>query len=179
MNRTPALMSVVCGALLSTLLLLGQAGSQASSPQAAPLDVVINEVAWGGTAASTSDEWIELYNNLGADVDLTGWTLTDGDDVNVLLAGTIPAHGYFLLERSNDCPVSDVPADQFFTNSLNNLGERLELRDTGSLLVDSADGSSELVRLGFAQVSTYPPDVKYQDLFLEMQQRAREAERGL
>ena len=25
-------------------------------------DVVINEIAWMGTAASTYDEWIELYN---------------------------------------------------------------------------------------------------------------------
>ena len=39
--------------------------------------------------------------------------------------------------------------------------------------------NAELVRLGYAQVSTYPPDVRYQDLFLEMQQEAREAENGL
>lgn len=39
--------------------------------------------------------------------------------------------------------------------------------------------NAELVRLGYAQVATYPPDVKYQDLFLEFQREAREAERGL
>jgi len=39
--------------------------------------------------------------------------------------------------------------------------------------------NAELVRLGYAQVSTYPPDVKYQDLFLQLQQEARDAERGL
>jgi len=44
----------------------------------------------------------------------------------------------------------------------------------GDLMVNA-----ELVRLGFAQVSTYPPDVRYQDLFQEMQQEAMEAERGL
>ncbi len=37
----------------------------------------------------------------------------------------------------------------------------------------------ELVRLGFAQVVTYPPDVKYVELFLESQREAREAQRGL
>jgi micrococcal nuclease len=37
----------------------------------------------------------------------------------------------------------------------------------------------ELVRLGLAQVSTYPPDVKYTDLFLAEQRYAREAGRGL
>jgi len=39
--------------------------------------------------------------------------------------------------------------------------------------------NAELVRLGYAQVATYPPDVKYQDLFLQLQREAREAGRGL
>ncbi len=38
--------------------------------------------------------------------------------------------------------------------------------------------NAELVRLGYAQVATYPPDVKYQDLFLQLQREAREAGRG-
>jgi endonuclease YncB( thermonuclease family) len=46
-------------------------------------------------------------------------------------------------------------------------------------LDDGTFVNAELVRLGYAQVSTYPPDVKYQDLFLEMQQEARDAGRGL
>lgn len=37
----------------------------------------------------------------------------------------------------------------------------------------------ELLRRGFAQVVTYPPDVKYVELYLEAQREAREAERGL
>ena len=38
--------------------------------------------------------------------------------------------------------------------------------------------NAELVRLGYAQVATYPPDVKYQDSFLQLQKEAREASRG-
>lgn len=37
----------------------------------------------------------------------------------------------------------------------------------------------ELIRLGFAQVVTYPPDVRYVDLYLAAQAEAREAGRGL
>ena len=37
----------------------------------------------------------------------------------------------------------------------------------------------ELVRLGFAQASTYPPDVKYTDLFLGAQRAARDNGLGL
>ena len=36
-----------------------------------------------------------------------------------------------------------------------------------------------LVEQGYALVSTYPPDVKYQERFLELQREAREAGRGL
>ena len=46
-------------------------------------------------------------------------------------------------------------------------------------LADGTFVNAELVRLGYAQVSTYPPDVRYQELFLEMQEEAREAGRGL
>ena len=39
--------------------------------------------------------------------------------------------------------------------------------------------NAELVRLGYAQVMTVPPNVRYQDLFLRLQREAREAARGL
>jgi micrococcal nuclease len=46
-------------------------------------------------------------------------------------------------------------------------------------LSDGTFVNGELVRLGFALVGTYPPDVKYQDLLLGLQQQARENDRGL
>lgn len=45
--------------------------------------------------------------------------------------------------------------------------------------VDGVMINVELVRMGYAQVATYPPDVKYQDLLLEAQREARENGRGL
>lgn len=39
--------------------------------------------------------------------------------------------------------------------------------------------NAELVRRGYAQVMTVPPNVRYQDLFLKLQRDAREAGRGL
>jgi micrococcal nuclease len=44
----------------------------------------------------------------------------------------------------------------------------------GDLMVNA-----ELVRQGYAQVATYPPNLKYQGLFLTLQGEAREAKRGL
>jgi micrococcal nuclease len=37
----------------------------------------------------------------------------------------------------------------------------------------------ELVAQGYAQVVTYPPDVKYADVFVQLQREAREQRRGL
>lgn len=39
--------------------------------------------------------------------------------------------------------------------------------------------NAEIVRLGYATVYTYPPNVKYAELFVEMAMDARENERGL
>lgn len=39
--------------------------------------------------------------------------------------------------------------------------------------------NAELVRRGYAQVMTVPPNVRYQDLFIKLQRDAREAGRGL
>jgi len=46
-------------------------------------------------------------------------------------------------------------------------------------LEDGTFVNAWLVREGFAQVMTVPPNVKHQDLFLNLQREAREANRGL
>jgi hypothetical protein len=104
--------------------------------------IVINEVAWGGTAAQTTDEWIELYNPNGVAVNLSGWVLASGTDgtPNVTLTGVIAANGYYLLERTDDTTISDLSADQIYVGDLGNGGEALTLRDSGGNLVDSANG---------------------------------------
>jgi hypothetical protein len=103
-----------------------------------PGSAVINEVAWAGTAADANDEWIELWNPGGADIDLSGWTLTDGGDVNVLLAGSIAPGGYFILERGGDDTLSDIPAGQLYSGALSNSGEGLTLLDPAGNAIDSA-----------------------------------------
>ncbi len=107
-------------------------------------DVVINEIAWGGTAASTSDEWIELYNATEAPVDLTGWVLAFGEttiDLGGEANGTIEAGGYFLLERTDDGTVPDVVADVLYAGTLPNAGTAIELRNAAGEIVDRVDAS--------------------------------------
>jgi hypothetical protein len=113
-----------------------------AKPQAAPLSILINEVAWGGTVASANDEWIELYNPGTLPVSLVGWTLqaTDGTP-SIALTGTVPAGGYFLLERTDDSTVSDILADLIYTGGLANTGEALTLRDELNNVIDTANGN--------------------------------------
>ncbi len=46
-------------------------------------------------------------------------------------------------------------------------------------LKDSTFVNAELVKNGYAQIATFPPNVKYVDLFKELQKEARENNRGL
>lgn len=99
--------------------------------------VVINEIAWMGTRASASDEWIELCNPTPGEINLQGWSLSAADGAPVIrLTGVIPPGGFFVLERTDEQTISDRPADQLFTGDLKNSGEWLILRDADSLLVD-------------------------------------------
>ncbi len=114
--------------------------SPAVSPSpAAPGGVIINEVAWAGTRASTSDEWIELYNASDTGLSLSGWRLTDGHDLDVSLDGSLPASGYFLLERTDDHTIGDIPADQIYSGGLSNSGETLTLMDATGRVIDAAN----------------------------------------
>jgi uncharacterized repeat protein (TIGR01451 family) len=143
MNRGLALLGAVGGAAWLVVLMAGSIRHVAAGRQALPLDVVINEAGWSGTACGHYDEWMELYNNTSAPVDLAGWTLQAVDGTpNLLLAGTIPAHGYYLLERQDDDTISDIPADLIYTGALEDVGETLELRDGAAALIDAvnADG---------------------------------------
>lgn len=104
-----------------------------------PGRVLINEVAWAGTLASSSDEWIELYNPGGGAISLEGWKLTDGNDIDIQLSGAIATEGYYLLERTDDNTVTSLPADLIYTGSLHNSGEPLELFDPAGGRISSAN----------------------------------------
>ncbi len=114
----------------------------------APPRVVINEVAWMGTEASSDDEWLELYNASPFSVNLSGWILEsvtgNSPDPVIKLSGDMQAGGYLLLERtfkSRDLnPVSEIAGTSYF-GALSNSGEVLELRNANGDIVDSIDGT--------------------------------------
>ncbi len=111
--------------------------------------VVINEIAWMGTVNSPNDEWLELANRGDEDVVIEGWTLTFGTSTPKKIAKcqivqpcTVPAGGFFLLERTDDTS-APPPADYIYTSALNDNGEVLELKDDSGALIDRLDASAK------------------------------------
>lgn len=106
-------------------------------PYVADAAVVINEVAWMGTANSAADEWVEIYSDTAQD--LSGWTLGTADGgMNITLSGSISADGYYLIERTDDTTVPNITADLVtpFGNGISNSIEILILKDANGSKVD-------------------------------------------
>lgn len=156
------------GMLVGLLVLLSVA--------CAAVDIVINEIAWAGTAASANDEWIELHNTTDVAIDLAGWTLRFDTDSTVVHLGEvagdtlelrraiIESDGYFLLERTDDTTVSDVEADLIYKGTLSNAGMFVELLDPAGAVADSVDGTAEGWPAGRASDETPSYATMEQDL---------------
>ena len=92
--------------------------------------VVINEIAWSGTSATTTDQWLELYNNSTYSIDLSALKITSLDsNFSINLGGVISSHGYALLERGSDQVVQNISADMVYE-----VIETSLLPDTGTAL---------------------------------------------
>jgi len=92
------------------------------APAANAGDVVINEVAWMGTEASYSDEWIELYNTTDSSIDIGNWSIYGADTGECLnfskaddsITTTIPAYDYLIYANDSasvNAPVGTSIAD--------------------------------------------------------------------
>lgn len=101
------------------------------------LEVVINEIAWMGTKASSWGEWIELYNNTQEDIVLDGWKLIIGER-EIILSGIIASNNFYLLEREEDA--TNILADFIYEGSrLSNSGEKIVLKNNFGESIDEVD----------------------------------------
>lgn len=108
-------------------------------PATVSAQVLINEIAWMGTTISANDEWIELYNTSDQAVSMEGWQLQAEDGSPAIsLTGEIAANSHFLLERTDDNSVPEIPADLIYSGSIGNNGENLRLLNAIGNLMDEA-----------------------------------------
>jgi len=86
-----------------------RAGPRGDSAASMP-SVVINEVAWMGTEASSSDEWMELHNRGSAAVDIQNWSIYGADtgqclnvsDADGTSTTVVPPQGYLIYANHED-----------------------------------------------------------------------------
>jgi len=110
--------------------------------------VVLNEIAWMGTVADANNEWIELFNTGTDTVDVTGWTIDDGNTLDVVLSGSVSGNAVVLLERTDDTSVEGVTAFQIYTGALANTGATLTLRNSNGEIIDQVVGGEGWQQIG-------------------------------
>lgn len=133
------------------------------SAQAVSTTVVISQVYGGGgnTGAPYLNDFVVLYNRSTSPVSLTGWALqyasatgTAWSSNKLNLTGTIPAHGYFLVQYASGGAVGAAlpTADQSTTaTNLSATAGKLALTNTTTALaaVNCPTGGAIVDFVGF------------------------------
>jgi hypothetical protein len=98
-------------------------------------NIRLNEILPNPSGSETTDEYIEIYNNSGADINLINWYIKDASGTSYEIdqadfASTIiSSHGFFTIYRD----VSSI--------ALNNSGDEVELYQPNDNLLDSVEYS--------------------------------------
>lgn len=128
--------------ILCAIYVLGTLLHAVPSYAASGGEVVINEINWMGSASSTTEEWIELYNTTNQQIDLSNWKIIDDDSSEYLISsGVIEAKGYFLI--STKPSVEGVSADSVNSLSLANAGDKLALTNNLGNVVDIVNSAGQ------------------------------------
>lgn len=145
------ILSVLFISIFSLLLfILSLANAKAESAN----HVVLSEVKIGG--ATTTDEFVELYNPSQSDISLNGWQLkrkTQAGTESVLvgtISGTIRSHGFFLITHVDY--TGSTSADQVYSenNSLS-ANNTVLLYDNQGLLIDKVGFGTATDKEGSAE----------------------------
>ena len=106
--------------------------------------VRINEIMYHPAGDAQELEWVEVFNALSYDMDISGWELDGGIEYTFPDGTTIPSEGYIVVAKS---PV-DLEAASGFTNALgpfsgqlSNGGEKIRLENNSGRDMDEVDYS--------------------------------------
>ncbi len=124
-----------------------------------PGDVVINEVEYDSAQSGTDSdyEWFELYNNKSSPITLSGWTVTDNTNTDIIPDLTLPAGGFavvaakqsgFEANYSGFSGLIVYLSDGKIGNGLANGGDRLVLKDDGGTEIDAVSWGSDTYAFG-------------------------------
>ena len=107
--------------------------------------VVFNEIMYNpADVASESLEWVELYNQLAVDIDISEWSLRGGVDFDFPDGTIVPGRGYIVVAADPDALQADTgfaSAVGPFTGRLDNNGETLKLYNNDNRVMNEVDYS--------------------------------------
>jgi hypothetical protein len=113
-------------------------------PKAYSDSLVINEIMYNPADDFNTDDWVEFYNPMQNDLDISNWVFKDEDDEHVFTfpEGTIiPTAGYLVLCKDSELfsglfpEVTNFVGDMSF--GLSGSGELIRLYDETGALVDT------------------------------------------
>lgn len=137
------------------------AGVWGSAPTIKSGDIVINEVYYDVDSAHgddgnvpTSDEWIELYNNLDREVSLLNWTISDNTHTRTInVDKKIPAKGFAVIALDAQTwsywpliPASAIKIElgTVIGGGLANNGDRVILRNNNGIEIDAVSWGTDI-----------------------------------
>jgi hypothetical protein len=158
-------------------------GAENASPAIPP--VVINEVMYHPPDEETQQEWIELHNRTGADVNLwehlvpgggypemdVGWAFTDGIRFTFPVGAYVPADGYALVVQADPDAFrtehgipSSVPVYGPFEAPPDDPGNPSRLANDGERLALSRPGDPEVASPPPGETAPYVPYIEIEKL---------------
>jgi hypothetical protein len=109
--------------------------------------VVISEVAWAGTRANPTHEWIEIHNNTYDPITMDGLFVVNHDrSMSIPLSGVLASDGFYVIARHSET----------FSNRAPNMVDPLfgDIPDTGmslSIVYGSPDSTTVVAQVPFCQ----------------------------
>ncbi|MEZ6116710.1 MAG: lamin tail domain-containing protein [Pirellulaceae bacterium] len=104
--------------------------------------VVFNEIMYNPAQAEDAGlEWVEFYNQLVVDIDISDWVLEGGIDYTFPDKTRVPGRGHIVLASDPEAfeAATGIPALGPWTGRLSNGGEELRLYNNDQRLMNSVD----------------------------------------
>lgn len=112
------------------------------APVRSDATLVFNEIMYHPATNEANGEWVELYNQLAVDLDVSGWRL-DGEIDYTFPAGTrVPGRGYVVVAINPAALAAATGITNVvgpFTRRLSNAGGTLLLRNNNGRVMDRVD----------------------------------------
>ena len=128
------------------LIVFLAAGLVGSARAATDSIVTFNEVMYHPATNEPAMEWVELYNQMSYDMDISGWRLDDGIDF-IFPEGTLIRGRSYLVVASDPAVLQAATGLAGVlgpcTSRLSNAGETIELKNNNGRLMDRLSYQSE------------------------------------